>query len=571
MLLYYLGDYSQAAIAEFLGVTANAVKTRLYSARKRMKKHMQQIEENLQAARPSNQPDFARRVISATLQLQLGYLDDYGRKQRTGSTIASRTANIPQAETWLIEPRQTLTEKDWETVLGLLKELRIPGLSVEGQISDEWLERLSQLDHLIYLEIPGSARVTDEGLQQLARLPRLQYMDVSCPAITDRGLEVLRHLPQLKTFKLVHQGCVTDAGLAHLAHCPQLECVNLMGTRSGDGVIQALAGKPKLRELFAGSEVTDAGLALLHEFPVFKQGLGSTAAMSSMSADMRPNFLWLNLTSPLTNAGIANLAGLDGLAALSFFGGKAGTPFDSSGSAVTPDGLWPLANLPNLSWLGCTNELCTDEAMRHISALPRLRFLMCQDTVAGDAGFTALSRSSSLESIWGRRCYNLTGRGFAALAALPLLRELSVSCKNVAEDGLAALPHFPALKEFMPMDVPDEGFRHVGRCTQLEALRCMYCVETTDAATQHLAGLSRLRTYEAWSTRITDRSLELLAHISSLERILISYCEEITNDGLAALARLPRLREVVLEGLPLTTPEGAAVFPVHVQVNIVTE
>jgi len=31
------------------------------------------------------------------------------------------------------------------------------------------------------------------------------------------------------------------------------------------------------------------------------------------------------------------------------------------------------------------------------------------------------------------------------------------------------------------------------------------------------------------------------------------------------------LREVVLEGLPLTTPEGAAVFPAHVQVNIVTE
>lgn len=108
---------------------------------------------------------------------------------------------------------------------------------------------------------------------------------------------------------------------------------------------------------------------------------------------------------------------------------------------------------------------------------------------------------------------------------MPALRSLAGSCRNVDDEGLSA----------------------------------------------HIAGLSRLKTYEAWSTRITDRSLELLGQMPSLERILVAYCDGITNDGLAALAKLPRLREVVLEGLPLTTPEGAAVFPAHVQVNIVTE
>ena len=49
---------------------------------------------------------------------------------------------------------------------------------------------------------------------------------------------------------------------------------------------------------------------------------------------------------------------------------------------------------------------------------------MCQDTVAGDDGFVALSRSQSIEQIWGRRCYNLRGRGFAALAAMPALSGL---------------------------------------------------------------------------------------------------------------------------------------------------
>ena len=75
---------------------------------------------------------------------------------------------------------------------------------------------------------------------------------------------------------------------------------------------------------------------------------------------------------------------------------------------------------------------------------------------------------------------------------------------------LSALPSFPALRALMPMDVPDEGFRHVGRCERLEELWLMYCRDTGDAATERIAGLSGLKTYYAGKTRITDRSLEIL-------------------------------------------------------------
>ncbi|MCI0422660.1 MAG: hypothetical protein L0312_26145, partial [Acidobacteria bacterium] len=340
-----------------------------------------------------------------------------------------------------------------------------------------------------------------------------------------------------------------------------------------------LAGKPRLRHLEAGNAITDAGLALLHEFPLFKTWQGDRPALSLVPAmntmgtsSACPSHLFLNLKAPLTDQGLANLAGLDGLYSLNLYGWNSPGTFDARNSAVTPAGLQHLAELPNLGRLACYGQLGTDEAMRYVSAMPRLRFLSFSDPVAGDEGFAALSRSSSIELLgWGKRCDNLTGRGFAALAAMPAIRSLSGSCKNVDDEGLSALPRFPALKEINPIDVPDDGFRHVGRCTQLEGLNLMYCQHTTDAATAHIAGLSRLKTYEAWSTRITDRSLELLGQMPSLERILVSYCAGITNDGLAALAKLPRLREVVLEGLPLTTPEGAAVFPAHVQVNIVTE
>jgi ankyrin repeat protein len=62
VLLYYLGDRSHAEIARFLGITPNAVKTRLYSARRHLRTHMSRIEKGLDAARPSADSRFVEKV-----------------------------------------------------------------------------------------------------------------------------------------------------------------------------------------------------------------------------------------------------------------------------------------------------------------------------------------------------------------------------------------------------------------------------------------------------------------------------------------------------------------------------
>ena len=163
--------------------------------------------------------------------------------------------------------------------------------------------------------------------------------------------------------------------------------------------------------------------------------MGARSKYALMSADAEPNHLLLD--GPFTDGGLASLAGLDGLFGLSFFWHI---------SALTGAGLARLAHLPNLGFLGCEGKLCDDEAMRHIGAIPRLRMLMGQGTVATDHGFENLSRSGTLEYIWGRECPNLTGRGFAALSTMPALRGLAVSCKFVDDAALAVLPRFPALQ-----------------------------------------------------------------------------------------------------------------------------
>jgi hypothetical protein len=462
-----------------------------------------------------------------------------------------------------LEPRQPLTEEDWDTLIGVMREHGITGLNARGQMTDSVLDRLSHLDQVTCLHLGGSKRLTDDGLLHLARMPQLVELDLSeYPGgrLTDRGLQVLRHLPSLRRFQMCWQRGISDTGVANLAFCDHLEGVDLLGSPTGDGAINALRGKRHLRHFKTGRLVTDAGLPLLHDFPVFNTWQGGEPRFDLMSfSDTDPNFLMVD--GPFSDAGFAAVAGLDGVFGLGLFWHV---------SELTADGLKPLAQLPNLGALGCEGRLCNDTAMRHIAAMPRLRMLMSQGTVATDDGFAALSRSATIEYIWGRECPNLQGRGFAMLAEMPALKGLAVSCKLVDDASLAALPRFPALTWLLPMDVPDDGFRHVGRSAQLEKLTCMYCRDTGDVATEHIARLSRLKHYYAGQTQITDRSLEILGAMTSLEEVVLSACNGISDAGLVHLARLPQLKRVAVDATARVTRAGIAVFPANVRVDFWT-
>ena len=44
---------------------------------------------------------------------------------------------------------------------------------------------------------------------------------------------------------------------------------------------------------------------------------------------------------------------------------------------------------------------------------------------------------------------------------MPALNGLAASCKFVDDAALTTLPDFPSLTELVPMDVGDDGFRHM--------------------------------------------------------------------------------------------------------------
>jgi len=77
----------------------------------------------------------------------------------------------------------------------------------------------------------------------------------------------------------------------------------------------------------------------------------------------------------------------------------------------------------------------------------------------------------------------------------------------------------------------------------------MYRRDTTDAATEQIANL-RIKYYYASCTKITDRSLEILGRMDSLEQVEFYECNGITDAGRPHLAALPRLRGVKFCGSP---------------------
>ena len=94
----------------------------------------------------------------------------------------------------------------------------------------------------------------------------------------------------------------------------------------------------------------------------------------------------------------------------------------------------------------------------------------------------------------------------------------------------------------------------------------MYCRDTGDLATQHVAGL-KLKSYYAGSTKMTDRSLEILSRMTTLERIELHACHGITDAGAHRLAALPHLQRVSFDGCRNLTRAAGTGFGPQVRVN----
>ncbi len=370
-------------------------------------------------------------------------------------------------------------------------------------------------------------KVPADGLSQLAAVTTLRRIDLAWRGdLLDGDVKFLEAMPWLTALSLARCSQITDRTIERLRNHQHLERINLQWTDTGDAAIAALAGKRLLSRMLVGARLTDAGAARLRDFPAFAE------------SQARDAFLAVSSARALTDEALAAIGSLEGVVALDLHMSAFGSPH------YTAHGVAHLRRMASLEELNFHGALATDDVLAAIATIPRLRWLHCQDPVAGDEGFIALATCTSLESLASRVCRRMTDRGFAAIARLPSLRRLDLGGPRIPDAAMAHLAEAPALVDLDPIMFGDAAFEHIARIPRLERLTNMYNRSTGDGATRFLRAHPTLMHYSAFGTQITDESLHILAGIPHLATVAFTNCDFITDEGLRELATLPTLRRV---------------------------
>lgn len=239
--------------------------------------------------------------------------------------------------------------------------------------------------------------LSDSDLRVVGQSRHLKYLDVAGSPIGDSGIENLESLQELEFLSLAACEEISDRGLAAVGNLGRLEVLDLSHCH----------------------RISDAGIAHLESLRVLR-GLCLDACYS------------------VTDAALSSLSTLPLLEEASLW----------SCEEISNEGIAALARVPSLRAVELPEFASIDDA--GISTLVRTALGMTRLRVANLEGFTdngmlAIS-TTSIEELAVSYCARVTDVGIESLAALPLLRRLTIkACPLVSDRGVAVLrARFPS-------------------------------------------------------------------------------------------------------------------------------
>ena len=424
----------------------------------------------------------------------------FRRTQRHSKKCSTTTIPSPTSSQ-LDEPLTT-------DVVQRLVEDGVSGIKVGPKVSAESLARLAAITSLRRIDLAWRGDLLDGDLTFLEAMPWLTALSLSrCGQITDRTIELLR----------AHQ---------------HLQRINLQWTDTGDAAIAALAGKQSLSRV----------------------ACWRTAHRRRRSAVATTSLLWprpehttrFSRSAPLAHSQTRRSRPSDrskGVVALDLHMSAFGSPH------YTARGVEHLRRMASLEELNFHGALATDDVLVEIAAIPRLRWLHCQDPVSGDEGFIALGACTTPREHCVARVPPDDRPRLCRDRAAAAPASLGLGGPRISDAAMAHLADAPALVDLGPIMFGDAAFEHIAKIPRLERLTNMYNRSTGDGATRYLRAHPTLVHYGAFGTQITDESLRILAGLPRLETGAFTNCDFITDDGHArardAAAASPGVGRVV--------------------------
>jgi hypothetical protein len=209
----------------------------------------------------------------------------------------------------------------------------------------------------------------------------------------------------------------------------------------------------------------------------------------------------------------------------------------------TDDILAHVGRLRRLERLDAKSSPVTDAGLAHLAGLSELRVLSCFGTLElTDAGLAHLAGMKRLEVLWIEGPTRIQGPGMGHLAGLHRLKFLCID--NETDAGLPNLSRLTGLRKLFIgiTKVTDATLAQLSRLTWLEELA--FGGETgSDAEMAHLKALTNLETLQVYGPWFTDAGLAPVSEMNHLSTFFVADTTSLTADGLNNLQQQrPALR-----------------------------
>ncbi len=257
---------------------------------------------------------------------------------------------------------------------------------------------------------------------------------------------------------------ITDESLGALWGLDNCLELDLSDTQVGDAGVHHLRKAQRLGYVnLSGTDVTDAGLALLPEYleaiwlrdcRIRGIGLADLGRLEALDT------LYLDGTD-ITDEYLSGIRDVSGLVRLSL-----------QRSAISDGGLEHLAPLAGLKCLDLSHTHVTGPGLKHLRGLAELRELNLSETPVTDAGLHPLRELTQLKKLRLGRT-QITPAALDHIAKLVELESLGLSNTDISDDGLEYLAALPGLRvlHLEGTAVTAQGLRHL---KGLEKLRYLY-------------------------------------------------------------------------------------------------
>jgi Leucine-rich repeat (LRR) protein len=261
----------------------------------------------------------------------------------------------------------------------------------------------------------GSDEVTDTDLRQLKFFPSTRSLSlISTPRITNTGIGCVLALKRLKDLTILRNK-IDDDGTKGFESLQALESLDLSETRIGDGTLFRLRNLRSLRELsIRRTQTTDRGISYLkglEELRILEvSGTRITDRALETLCGLRLEELFLLNCAELTDKGVKCLShtttlrllwlppdsGDDGIQALSSLSRLSNLAVGKRTRNPSMDVIIKMANMERLT---LSDSLITDQGLRGLDQLKKLKMLNLDGTRITDAGLPALKQLLNLESL----------------------------------------------------------------------------------------------------------------------------------------------------------------------------